>query len=240
MDDVISPTVAHALTEIRGHLKRGIRPGAKLPSERILAEQVGVSRATLRLALGQLEQEGVLTRHPQRGWFVRGNDTFSDRASELQSFSELATSRGFTAESEVLALARRTATIEEAERLRIPPVSSVIELNRLRKLDGIPVCVDEAVLVGNRCEPVLQRDFTTASLYEALETDCDISVYRSSCTIQARGATAEQARLLNLEEGDPVLVCDERTTTADGTIVLTSRLTYRWDSYRFTADLYRS
>lgn len=216
-----------------------IGPRGRLPGERHLADSLGLSRTTVRAALRELMERGVVEGHPQRGWFVRAGSTVSDRSSELESFTEVARQRGFVATSDVLALAARSATIDEAEVLQIAPASRVIELVRIRRLDGAPICQDATILVAGRCEAVLQADMTSESLYEVLERRCGVFVQRSSCTLRARGATAEQAAALDLDTGDPVLEVRATTSASDGTVVLRSVAHYRGDAYRFYAELSR-
>lgn len=236
-----TPAVALAAEQVRELIARRMHlPGSRLPGERLLAEQIGVSRATVRLGLKHLEADGLLYHHPQRGWFIVGSDTVSDRASELFSFTELARNRGFEPTADVLRFERAQATLEESEMLAIAPAAPVVRLSRVRRIDSIPLCLHNSVIVGSGTEALLERDFRTASLYEVLAQDCGITVYRSSCTLQARAATAEQGELLQLSVGAPVLECIERSSTSEGRIVLTSHLVYRGDSYKFQADLYRN
>lgn len=232
--------VDRAITGTRSLVAVGSqRPGSRLPAERELAGSFGVSRATLRIALLRLEDEGLLVRHPQRGWFVRNADSLADDASELLSFSELAERRGFTASSKVFRQVERRATIEEAESLQRPPASQVIDLARVRFIDSVATCVDESVLVSEVCRPVTTEDMNRRSLFDVLVKECGLSLFRSTCTIQAEGSSNEIAAQLELGPGAPVLVCTARTIAINGLIVMTSRVTYRGDSYRFHADQYR-
>lgn len=217
----------------------GQRPGTRLPAERKLAGSFGVSRTTLRIALLRLADEGLVVRHPQRGWFVRDAESLADDASELMSFSELTKRRGFTATSHVFRQLARRATLEESEVLQVAPASMVIDLARIRFIDGIATCVDESVLVSEACGPVMVSDMNQRSLFDVLAQECRLSLFRSTCTIQAEGASREIADQLELNEGAPVLTCVARTIATNGLIVMASRVTYRGDSYRFHADQYR-
>src|SRR5258708_20082493 len=93
--------------------RRAFPPGSRLPGERELAGRIGVSRSTLRKALDQLEDEGHLDRSPHRGWFVPPH-ALGEPPSTLQSFSQMARSRGPTPGAGILGMRERPAPSEEA------------------------------------------------------------------------------------------------------------------------------
>ncbi|HEY8302580.1 MAG TPA: GntR family transcriptional regulator [Jatrophihabitans sp.] len=218
--------------------RRTYPPGTRLPGERDLAASVGVSRATLRQALGRLAEEGQLDRSAQRGWFVP-RQAVGEPPSTLQSFSEMARSRGLTPGARVLSQRVRSAGFEEARRLHVAPAAKVVELRRLRTMDAVPVCVDTSAVVLALVPALADTDMTDRSLYDTIEQISDVRIARSSYTVRADACDEATAVLLEIEPGAPILIGDEVTYDVYGAVVLAGTMAYRADAYRFEADLYR-
>lgn len=230
---------SQAYTNLSKDLDTGVfAPGSRLPGERDLSAKIGVSRATLRAALSALEAEGRLHRSAQRGWFVPSH-VIGEPPSTLQSFTEMARARGLRPTARVVRQEVRPATLDEAEKLRIAPTSPVIQIDRLRGMDGTPVCFDVVVMPEQRAPALSTADLTDASLYETLREKCGITVHRSAYSVMAAIADATLAPLLGTSIGAPVLVGEEIAYATDGTPVLLGINKYRGDAYRFEADLFR-
>jgi GntR family transcriptional regulator len=231
--------VTEAYRKLSDLLRRSsFPPGSRLPGERELATRIGVSRSTLRKALDLLEDRGVLDRSPKRGWFVPPH-VVGEPPSTLQSFSEMARARGLVPGAKMLGARERQATFDEAGRLRIAPAASVLELSRLRTLDGVPVCVDVSVVVLAKVPLLASTDMTDRSLYETIEELSDVRIERSSYTLRADACDQHLADLLRIPPGSPILIGEELTYLTDGTPILAGTMSYRADAYRFQADLFR-
>jgi GntR family transcriptional regulator len=238
-DTAGAPAVADAYRKLSEMLRRStFPPGSRLPGERELSARLGVSRSTLRKTLDQLEDRGVLERSPQRGWFVPPN-VVGEPPSTLQSFSEMARARGLTPGAQVLASRERPVTFDEARTLRVAPAASVLELSRLRTLDGVPVCVDVSVVVLAKVPLLASTDMTDRSLYDTIEELSDVKIERSSYTLRADACGQSLAELLRIQPGAPVLIGEELTYLTDGSPILAGTMSYRSDAYRFQADLFR-
>lgn len=178
-----------------------LAPHAPLPSDAQLCEEFGVSRMTARGAVQRLVHEGLVYRVPGRGTFVapaRANRT----ASRIMSFSDEMRRRGRTPESRVVQKRRRPAS--DAERHRLG-VDEVIVLRRVRLADGQPLALETAVFPAAKVEPVLEGLEHDGSLFATL-AGAGLVPTAGSASLQAEAATAEDARLLDVKRGAPLLV----------------------------------
>jgi GntR family transcriptional regulator len=105
-------------------------------------------------------------------------------------------------------------------------------------LDGMPIAVDRNCVPLRLIERGPELDFTTVSLYDTLDAAGHAPV-RADYDIEARAASAEQAELLDISPGAPVLVTTTVAMADDGQVVDAGRTVYRADRYRFQATLVR-
>ena len=190
----------------------GLPPGAKLPSDTDLCAEFGVSRMTARNAMERLAADGLVRREPGRGSFVAAPPPHR-RANRLMTFSQEMRRTGRVPRSRILARVVRPATPTEAATLGIPPRQSIVYLRRLRLADDEPIALEATVLVGTTAEAVMAADLASGSLHEALGRG-GFMLYRGTGTITAVAASAEDAQLLDIHDGDPLLV--ERRVIVDG------------------------
>jgi GntR family transcriptional regulator len=151
----------------------------------------------------------------------------------------MARERGLAPGAKVLTARERPATFEEATRLRVAPAASVLELTRLRTLDGVPVCVDVSVVVLAKVPLLTSADMTDRSLYETIEELSEVRIERSSYSVRADACGQQFADLLQIPAGAPILIGEELTYLTDGSPILAGTMSYRADAYRFQADLFR-
>jgi GntR family transcriptional regulator len=223
-----------------------IRPNSRMPSERVLAQEFGVSRVTVRHALKKLESLGLVevdagTRITRQAPFASGagdaGHSIEEGATGLVSFSDLAAANGLTASSVVLSNVTRPSSLDEADLLGVAPGASIVDLVRLRRLDGIPTLIDYSLLPESLAPGLGKVDFSSASLYQTFADQYDLHAVRADCVMEASGATEDVARRLGLSPGAPVLVIVQTTFEASGRVIQWCRSVYRGDRYRFRAML---
>jgi DNA-binding GntR family transcriptional regulator len=212
-------------------------PGQRLPPERALAEQLAVSRVTVRRALQELSEAGLIESSVGRGSFVTSGP-LTEPPNALMGFSELGAERGFKASARVLRRDVRPATLDESEAFGIVPGADIFDLERLRILDDIPAAID-ATRVPLAYAPLLaETDFTTASLYAVLDA-AGVGPVRADYTVRAATSDASQAELLGLSVGDPLIVTKTVAYGSTGKLLELSTTAYPSERYQFRATLIR-
>ena len=176
-------------------------PHSPLPSEAQLCVEFGVSRMTARAAVQRLVQDGLVYRVPGRGTFVaasRANRT----AGHILSFSDEMRRQGRVPTSRVIERRRRRATEDEERRLG---VQHVVVLRRVRLADGKPLALERAVFPAERVSELLDANLERESLFETLAAGGLVPT-SGSAALAAEAATSEDARLLRVRRGAPLLV----------------------------------
>ena len=181
-----------------------LRPGQRMPSDADLCAEFGVSRMTARHAMSQLADEGLVRRDPGRGTFVAEPPTHR-RANFLMTFSHEMRRQGRVPSSRIVERRVRPPTDPERADLRTGRGAEVVELRRVRLADHEPVAVETAVLTARCIEAVMAADLETGSLHEALINDGWVPT-RGSSTIGAEAASSDDAVLLGIRAGTPMLV----------------------------------
>jgi GntR family transcriptional regulator len=200
---------------ILGELERGAWvAGAPLPSERALVSEFGVSRITVRNALRELVQEGVLRSAPGKGFYVAERPSFALHG--LVSLTALAQARGLVISNRVLAARPTVASPALARQMEVEVGAALLHVARVRLLDGVPVSIQSLWVPERRCRGLLDEDLERASLFALLRERFGITLARAESAISARLASDEERQLLELDEGAPVLTVDQRTLDADG------------------------
>jgi GntR family transcriptional regulator len=210
---------------------RQIGPDDALPPEREIADDLHVSRITVRKAIDGLVSEGLLVRRQGAGTYVCAR--VEKNFSKLTSFSEDMRARGRTPRSVWLRKSEGSVTPEEALTLRSSPGTPVFRFQRIRFADDAPMCVEYATVLAS-CLPSIEAVET--SLYEALERAGNRPV-RALQRLRAILFTAEQAKLLQIHERDAGLLVERVGFLKDGQAVEFTQSYFRGDIYDFVAEL---
>jgi GntR family transcriptional regulator len=235
---VDGPTPKHTqLREIlRELVEQGLPAGSPIPSERELAVAYGVSRLTVRSAVGRLVDEGLLSR-------VAGKGTFTVRRRlELQqyltSFSDDMHRRGRTPATEVVTATEGIPPSSSASALGLQPGEPAFHLVRLRRADGVGMAVERGWYNARRLPGLLGHDLTR-SLYRLFGDAYGIQLDHATQTVWAQAADRLTARMLDVPGGSALLAF-RRVSTADGQPIEDTTSWYRGDLYQVTMHVDRN
>jgi GntR family transcriptional regulator len=214
----------------------GGRAGDRLPSEAALCERFGVSRMTARTVVDRLANLGLVDRVPGSGSFI-ADPPMHRPAGALQSFSQDMRSRGLNPSSRVLQIEQQRPNPEVGRALEVANNELVIFVRRLRLANDQPMALEQVTL-PRRLAAIVGDDLETGSMHAAMERiGHRPTVARGS--VHPEAAMSEDARLLGLEEGTPLLVEDRVVRDQDGVPIEMSSTRYSPTRYVFDIDLRR-
>lgn len=218
---------------LRQLIKNGtLAPGAAVPSEAELCRQFDCARGTVRQAITALRNEGLVSSG--QGRRTRVLDTVPTQSFDgVVSFSQWCHSSGIEPGQQTQYVMRQPASAQLATQLELQPGSQVVSVYRLRLMDGAPAMVERLNYPLEVGKHILTFDPDSGSIYERLlESGVDISY--ATRTIDAIPAEKDDAELLGVEPGTPLLRVRRRAYTLDGTPVEASDDRYIGTMANFT------
>ena len=221
----------HVADQLRRRIESGaLKPDTSLPSERALAEDLGVSRMTVRVAINQLADEGLLVRRPNRRTVVAGDKI--SRSASFMSFSEEMRARGWRPHSEIRQMIATVADVSVAAQLSLEAGAKVIYLERLRFADDEPLALERVYLPYGRFAALLALDLASESLYAVMERELGVRPELSEESVEAVQLSTEEAEIFGAAAGTPALLTRRITRDEQGQVVEVATSLYRGDRYR--------
>ncbi|MCD6355792.1 MAG: GntR family transcriptional regulator [Anaerolineaceae bacterium] len=226
---------------IRQLIENGdFQPYNAIPSERMLEERYNLSRPTIRQAINLLSKQGYLYRVQGKGTFV-SPPKLQKGMLELTSFSEDMLSRGLTPGHKILefgyvkpdAKTRRQLKIEDKDK-------KVLRIKRLRFGDNEPIGLQDSYLsLGDKQTITREEIEKKGSIYAILREKLGIYPTEADETLEVTLATREEANLLNIAEGNPLLLNERTLWSQDRKAIEFVRILYRGDRYKYFIHLTR-
>lgn len=221
------------------HIQAAIADGrlpknSQIPPERDLAAMADVSRVTVRKAIAQLVDDGLVEQQRGAGSFVRDSAPRHQQSlSSLVSFTESMAARGKTSSSVILSRGLYTPSPDEMMALGIAANDRVSRIVRLRSADGVSMALESSSLP---VDILPNPDRVTASLYDVLRADA-CAPSRAIQRVTAINVSAQDADRLNLKEGAAALKIERTAYLDNGRPIEFTRGLYRSDIYDFIAEL---
>lgn len=214
-----------------------LQPGQMLPSERQLQEQHEISRATVRQALTELVNEGVLERKQGIGTVV-ARKKIAPQLLKLTSFTEDMRGRGFTPGSVTLELAHTAPPAYVRDALKLGGHETIQSIYRLRLADDEPIGLQ--LLYVPPWLGLSDKELADlGSFYQLLKEKCGIEVVRAHEYLNARNATAREARYLHIKAGRALINVERVSYDSKDWPVEYVQFVYRADRYVYDLTLYR-
>lgn len=238
--DLASPVPAYYQLYESLHSQLGSEPfpsGSKLPTERTIAEIIGVSRQTVRQAFSRLEREGLIFRRRGDGTYV-SEPRVEGSLRFLKGFTHEISERGLRVRSRVLDLriARPPASVRDSLGLG-PNQRTAVMLRRVRSLDGIPATFETVWLAAEICGALVEMNMTDRSLYATLRDQFGVVPRRATERLSATLLDDFEARELGQRPGGPALLVERTTFDENDRCVEVVKTLLRADRFSFTANL---
>lgn len=208
-----APLFAQVRDAVRTDILSGaLRPGDRLPSESALIERFGVSRITVRQAIGELQTSGLVQTVNGKGSFVTRPGR-GEAHGPLVGILEAMRRRGITARGKLLSHRAIKATEVVARELNLATGSVVGAITVLRYRNEVPFVVGTTWCPVDTAERLANADLTESDVATAIEVELGLRHARTRVSVSARVADAKLAKQLAYEEGAAILRI--RTTSID-------------------------
>ncbi|MCB2116897.1 MAG: GntR family transcriptional regulator [Rhodobacteraceae bacterium] len=235
----LDPANGPLYVQFRKRIEAGIAsgflaPDMPLPPEREIAALTGMSRVTVRKAVAELAERGLILQRQGSGSFVApARPRVEQSLSRLTSFSEDMARRGFRSEMDWLERGLFQPVPEEIAALSLQPGEQVARLARLRRADGRPMAIERASLPPDLLPNPLA---VTQSLYDVLGK-AGVRPVRATQRISSVNLGPAEAELLGVAPSAAGLRIERISYLPDGRVVEFTRSLYRGDAYDFVAEL---
>jgi GntR family transcriptional regulator len=209
--------------------------GSALPSEHALCRHFAVSRGTLRRALADLAQQGLVDRRQGRGTFV-AEAKFEGNVLASYAFyrsGAIAHDR----RSRVVKCERRPAPAELRRILDLAPGEGIYEIERVQSMRGVPITLATSFFPASLCPGLEKRDLGAIQLYTLLEREYGVVLLRAEELLEPVLADDYVAAQLAIRPGTPVFLVERRSRGRGDRVCELRRSYMRGDRYKYRIDL---
>ncbi|MBA4375591.1 MAG: phosphonate metabolism transcriptional regulator PhnF [Anaerolinea sp.] len=214
-------------------------PRSPIPSERQLEVLYNISRTTIREAIDHLMRQGYIYREHGRGTFV-SPQKLQKTLMELTSFSEDLIKRGIQPGQIIRSLSSVLPPVKILQKLELAPGAHVLRIERIRLGDNTPIGLQTSYLALAENQTITSEEMeSSGSLYRILQEKFNIIPSEADETLEVTLATPEEADLLQIAEGAPLLLSERVLFAQNRKPIEFVKILYRGDRYRYYARLTR-
>ena len=215
------------------------KSGEQILPETRICELFNISRTVVRQTFQGLVNEGYLIKKRAKGTFVSEPKINENLVQSLMGFYEDMTARGFKVKNDILWQKKIPASEKVAQQLNLEIGEEVIVIRRLRKLNNEPIVLDKTHIPYKYCPGLLNEDLSNKSLYAYIEGNYGLKIDRGRRYVEAAVAGDEEAELLNVKKGVPLLYIESIGYLKDGTPLEYYNALHRGDRIRLVTELKR-
>ena len=205
----------------------------RLPTEAQLATEYGVAVSTVRQALGALEADGLITRRRRHGTYIVPTTSHAP----LHVLGTVDTILAQQAGDDVRVLSRAPVPTPAALAHHFPEVKTLIEFQRLRLHDDVPLSYAENHLRPEHAAKIATDDLQSSPMTQLLRDQATLDLARIDNTVEACAAPPHIAELLQIPTATPVLRSTNVTYDTLGHVVDAALIHYRADRFQYTVSL---
>lgn len=194
-------------------------PQSRIPSEFSLMGRFGIARGTVRKALKMLVDEGLLVQVRGSGTFVAEPGISHPAGVRPLSFADSLRAQGKVFETRVIEKRVEEASVSVAGELGVSPGELVMFMRRVRTVEGSPIMCQESWLNLGECPGLFDIDYTSESLFNAVQKCSGRKITTSHMRYSARTAGREYASLLECGEAAALLLLEQHISLEDGAVI---------------------
>jgi GntR family transcriptional regulator len=234
-----TPLYARLESQIASAIADGHYPvESRLPAEDDLVERFNVSRTTVRKAIQNLADRGLVEIKRGVGTFV-SLPKVTQELTELTGFVEDMEALGHTPTARLIDWIVVAADESVARQLALTTGTRVMKIRRVRLANGVAMSFDETYLPLEIGEKIVTHDLVTEPIFALLEQRYGIPLVEAEYRLEAVSADPDVAAALDVATGSPIFLIERTSYSADNTPIDYEKLHYRGDLIRFTTRLAR-
>lgn len=210
-----------------------------IPSENELSKEYGLSRMTVRSVLTRLVQEGLLYRVPGKGTFV-SQPKITGKPLYQMGIREQLEQMGYETSTKLIHVDKEMADDKIAKDLHLLPRTEVYVIERLRYVKNEPLSIHTSYIPTSLCPQLEAKDFEKEQLCNILEREYKITTTLFVETLESSSANNEEARLLSVRKGFPLLFLKDIMYMDDHVPYEYSKVLFRGDKLKIRLEFHKS